>query len=188
MYGWWLPNDIRGSMSTFVHSDVISELGTLHYGRKKIQPCRADLRAFFDEAKAKLKHPMLDLHPSQFEDVTQSFADVIRRERYTCYAWATMPDHVHAVLRKHRDQAEDMIAKFQEASRIYLRAIGLRPEDHPVWGGPGWKVFLDTPEDIGRTIEYVHNNPGKMRLPDQDWDFVVPYDNWPFHKRSKGRV
>ncbi len=26
---------------------------------------------------------------------------------------------------------------------------------HLIWGGPGWKVFLDSPDDIRRTIPYV---------------------------------
>ena len=29
-YGWWLPNDPRGSMSRCIASDVIAELGELH--------------------------------------------------------------------------------------------------------------------------------------------------------------
>ncbi len=34
-YGWWLPNDSRGSMSRFIASDPIAELGELHHGRKR---------------------------------------------------------------------------------------------------------------------------------------------------------
>ena len=49
--------------------------------------------------------------------------------------------------------------------------------DRPVWGGHGWKVFLDEPADIWRTIGYVEHNP---RIP-QLWPFVTPYDNWPLH-------
>ena len=36
LYGWWLPNDPRGSMSRTIASDVIAELGALHYTRKRI--------------------------------------------------------------------------------------------------------------------------------------------------------
>ena len=36
-YGWWLPNDPRGSMSSNIATDVISQLGELHFGRKKVQ-------------------------------------------------------------------------------------------------------------------------------------------------------
>src|SRR5688500_14963575 len=35
-YGWWLPNDPRGSMSSAIASDVIADLGDIHYGRKKL--------------------------------------------------------------------------------------------------------------------------------------------------------
>lgn len=61
----------------------------------------------------------------------------------------------------------------------------MRHPGHPVWGGPGWKVFLDTPDDIRRTMRYVETNPIKARLTAQKWEFVVPYDNWPFHKRKR---
>ena len=36
LYGWWLPNDRRGSMSRTIASDVIAGLGALHYTRKRI--------------------------------------------------------------------------------------------------------------------------------------------------------
>jgi len=38
-----------------------------------------------------------------------------------------------------------------------------------------WKVFLDTEEDIDRSIPYVEENPLKEGLPRQAWDFVVPF-------------
>jgi REP element-mobilizing transposase RayT len=95
-----------------------------------------------------------------------------------------MPDHVHLVIRKHRDLAEDMILKFQISSMKGVRALGRRDSEHPVWGGSGWKVFLDSPDDIRRTIKCVEDNPIKARMPAQKWDFVSPYDGWPFHKRN----
>jgi hypothetical protein len=63
--------------------------------------------------------------------------------------------------------------------------VGLRQTDHPVWGGPGWKVFLDSTDDIRRTVRYVENNPVKARQPKQHHPFVTEYDNWPFHKHTK---
>jgi REP element-mobilizing transposase RayT len=92
-----------------------------------------------------------------------------------------MPDHVHILIRKHKHQAEDMLENFQETSRLRLRNAGLRSPDHPVWGGPGWKVFLDTPTDIRRTIRYIEANPPQWRLPRQQWSFVKPYDGWPLY-------
>ena len=35
VYGYWLPNDPRGSTSSEVRIAFIKALGPLHYGRKK---------------------------------------------------------------------------------------------------------------------------------------------------------
>src|SRR5688572_12753605 len=147
-YGWWLPNDPRGSMSRSIASDILKELGELHYGRKKIQPASRDIRWFYEQAGAKLKYPLLEFTPPDVAAIAQAFREVIRDCRYTCHACVIMFDHVHLLIRKHRDTAEQMIFNFQESSRLRLRTLGLRTEDHPIWGGPGWKVFLDHPDDI----------------------------------------
>jgi REP-associated tyrosine transposase len=95
---------------------------------------------------------------------------------------AIMPDHVHLILRKHKDRAESMIEKLQEQTRLLLSESGLRPPDHPAWTRGGYKVFLDTPDDVWRTIRYVEQNPVKQRMPVQAWPFITAYDNWPHHK------
>ena len=50
-YGWWLPNDPRGSTSRAIATDLIAGLGDLHYGRKRIQPAGWVIRDFYDRAK-----------------------------------------------------------------------------------------------------------------------------------------
>lgn len=181
-YGWWLPNDPRGSTSKSVRNDVVGELGTLHYGRKRVQPCASEVREFYRAAGGVLEDALLQLESSEISVVADTFAMVMASERYTCYACAIMPDHVHILIRKHRDKAEEMIAKLQGASRLRLRESGLRRFDHPVWGGPGWKVFLDHPDEVRRTIKYVEANPAHMGLPAQRWSFVTAYDGWPLHR------
>jgi REP element-mobilizing transposase RayT len=180
-YGYWLSNDPRGSMSKTIAADVIAELGELHYGRKKVQPSAREVREFRERSRGLLKHPLLDFKVSDFSIIADGLAEVIRRNVYTCYACAIMPDHVHAIIRKHKRQAEEMLLNLQESSRLRLRNAGVRSDDHPVWGGPGWKVFLDSPTDIRRTIHYIEENPVKWRLPRQQWSFVTPYDGWPLH-------
>lgn len=101
---------------------------------------------------------------------------------YTCYAAVVMPDHMHLCIRKHRDLAEEMIEKVQMLSRKRLVEAGLRAADHPTWTDGGWKVFLDHPEEVWRTVRYIEDNPVKMRLPRQSCAFVTPYDNWPLHE------
>jgi REP element-mobilizing transposase RayT len=182
-YGWWLPNDLRGSMSKEIASDVIADLGALHYGRKKVQPASRDIRAFYQRAKAILKFPLLTFAPPEIDAIAHAFSDVIRTERYTCYACAILRDHVHLILRKHKHLAEEMIANLQEASHEAVLNVELRHFDHPVWGGPGWKVFFDSTDDIWRTIPYVEDNPVKAGHPIQKFPFVTPYDNWPLRER-----
>jgi REP element-mobilizing transposase RayT len=183
-YGWWLPNDPRGSMSRTINRDVLLELGELHFGRKRVQPASRVIREFYEKAKELLHYPPLQFAREEVEAIGVSFADTIRSERYTCYACAIMPDHIHVLIRKHRDLAEEMIAKLQLASCRAVRALGTRDKFHPVWGGCGWKVFLDSIEDISRTVNYIEENPTKARLPARSWEFVTPYDGWPFHKRT----
>jgi hypothetical protein len=74
-----------------------------------------------------------------------------------------------------------MIQGLQEASGAELRECAMRASNHPVWGGPGWKVFLDLPEEVWRTVNYINGNPVKLGLPAQNWAFVKEYDNWPLH-------
>jgi len=182
-YGWWLPNDPRGSMSTTINRDVLKELGEIHHGRKRIQPASRKIRAFYQRAENLLHYPLLKLTDDETQAIATAFSQTIRQERYTCYACAIMPDHIHLLIRKHRDRAEQMMEKLQLASCIAVREARDRDKFHPVWGGCGWKVFLDSIEDIRRTIRYIEENPTKARLVGQSWEFVSPYDDWPFHKR-----
>jgi REP element-mobilizing transposase RayT len=164
-YGWWLPNDVWGSTSQFVASDLLRELGDLHYGRKQLQPRRAELLKFFSKAHARIDFPVLTFTNADIDAIAGGFSSVIASERYTCYACAILRDHVHLVIRKHKHQAEEMIAHLQRESHLALRAAGLVDMEHPVWGGHGWQVFLDHPDDIRRTVKYVENNQSLSRCP-----------------------
>lgn len=176
-YGYWLPNDPRGSTSHEIRAAKIESLGEIHYGRKRVQPAGRVIREFHEAAQGVLKHPFRCFQPEEFEILAESFAVAIKRNNYTCYACAIMPDHVHMIIRKHRDKAEQMIERLQSASREALRTRSF-PMEHPVWGGPGWKVFLDSSEDIKRTVQYVEQNPVKIWRPVQNWSFVTDYDGW----------
>ncbi len=180
-YGWWLPNDPRGSTSRRIASDVIAELGELHYGRRKVQPSSAVMRDFHQRSEEVLLFPLIEFGPREVDAIAAAFADSIAEHRYTCYACAIMPDHVHVLVRKHKHKAEQMIENLQDSSRSRLRTSGLCEPDHPVWGGPGWKVFLDRPDAVRRTIRYVEENPIQRGLPPQRWPFVAEYDGWPLH-------
>jgi len=184
-YGWWLPNDPRGSGSHTIRNPVLRDLGELHLGRKRIQPAGRVVREFYKRAHPLLKRPVISFDETKIEAIAAAFAHVIGSEHYTCYACAIMPDHAHILIRRHKHQSEDMIANLQRRSRLELAESHLVPADHPVWThNSGWKVFLNTPDDIWRTIKYIDDNPLKAHRPAQHWSFVTPYNNWPHHKRA----
>lgn len=182
-YGTWAPNDLRGSGSHEVYTPALAALGQAHLGRKKQQPPRSVVRQFYKQAEPLLQHSVIRFVAAERETIAAAFAEVIEQQRFTCYACAILPDHVHLVIRKHRLPAEQMIEAFQEASAERLRFSSAVPPDHPVWTKGGWKVFLDSPGAVRSRVGYVENNPQKEGLPRQAWPFVVAYDNWPYHKR-----
>jgi REP element-mobilizing transposase RayT len=177
-YGWWLPNDPRGSTSREVRSVQLQDLGELHFGRKKLQPVRRVVKEFYAEARLRLKHELLTLSDAEVLATAEAFAAVIREQQYTCYACAIMPDHIHILIRKHRHEAPEMIERLQDASCFAVRDCSERDPDHPVWSDGGWKGFLETPQDFRRIIRYIELNPVKIGRPQQFWDFVKPYDGW----------
>ena len=180
-YGWWLPNDPRGSGSRTVASDIIAELGELHHGRRRVQPPSAEIREFYTRAEGVLKFPLLEFTSPEIPAIAEGLSEAMSRYRYTCHACAIMPDHVHLLIRKHRDIAEEMIENVQEVVRLRLGSSPFRGPEHPVWSRSGWKVFLDHPDDIRRTIRYIRDNPLKRRMPAQQLAFVSEYDGWPLH-------
>ncbi len=184
-YGTWLPNDPRGSGSKEIASPLLAELGELHFGRKSSQPPFHEVRDFYKRAEPLLNFPVVRFDQAQIETIAAAFADAILERRYTCYACAILSDHVHIVIRKHRDRAESMIARLQEASRLRLSSEGLSPPNHPVWTSGGWKSFLDSPAAVSAAVRYVEKNPQKAGLGAQKWQFVRPYDGWTFRKRIK---
>lgn len=77
LYGWWLPNDPRGSTSQCIRQDVLAELGEVHFGRRRIQPTGYDVREFYGEAAEKLQHPLLKFRPHEFSAVGEALASAI---------------------------------------------------------------------------------------------------------------
>ena len=180
-YGWWLPNDPRGSGSTVLRNDILAQLGELHHGRKVVQPPRRVVQNFLQDSEPLLKHPRLSFDEPARASIAAGFQKTIETESLTCYGCAIMPDHVHLLIRKHKLDGEDMIALLQGSSRDALGTMQFCDREHPVWATGGWNVFLDHPDEIRRTLRYIEDNPVQIGLPKQTWPFVKAYDGWPLH-------
>jgi REP element-mobilizing transposase RayT len=187
IYGSWLPNDLRGSGSRIVASRKLAALGDVHFGRKRVQPRRGEVREFYEDAEPMLVHPVIRLDTKQRATVGACIGEVIAATPYTCWACAVMPDHLHLVMRKHRDSAEEMIERLQNATRAGLNRERLVPDGHPVWTVGSWKTFLDSADAVRSCVRYVEGNPERERMAPQAWPFVVQYDGWPFRPGGLNR-
>ena len=133
---------------------------------RRFQPPSSEIRDFYTRAQFALVHDLLQFNEEDVQTLACGFAQTIKKHRYTCYACAIMPDHIHLVIRKHRDRAGDDDRKVSGGIATEIVRAKRQAAEHPVWGGPGWKVFLDTIEAVERTIEYVRRNPVKIHRPD----------------------
>ncbi len=184
-YGFWLPNDPRGSWSKTVWAPNLVRFGP---------PVPANTRRSLANAphdrelrlavKAALQRPAVRFDQAQIQCIAQAIGSELRKYDLPCYAAAVMPDHVHMVIARQAQQAEAWIGYFKRAGSRALRSAGLHPFGNQPdadgrlptpWEEGGWKVFLHSPEEILPRIPYVEQNPEGAGLPRQQWDFVTPY-------------
>jgi REP element-mobilizing transposase RayT len=184
-YGFWLPNDPRGSWSDFVRSWELFWYGgaTKTDDRRSLARNRHD-RDLRRAAKTALSHNPVRFTGAQARSVGLGFARAVRESLYAVYACSIMPEHVHMVVGRCETLAERVVGHLKARATQQLVIDGLHPFAHlaspngrfpSVWARRAWKVFLDSTEDIERAIPYVENNPIKDGLPAQHWSFVTPY-------------
>ncbi len=85
------------------------------------------------------------------------------------YALAVLRNHLHAVIRTHRDDSIDMLIHIANASHEALLNESIVPRDQPVWSDRPYKVNLRSENHIRTCINYVNANPQKLRLHSQVW-------------------
>jgi REP element-mobilizing transposase RayT len=181
-YGFWLPNDPRGSWSEFVGKWELYKVAGK--ATKTTENCslarRPHDRAARLAAKAELARPPVRFTPEQVRSIGRAFGEYAAKAELEVWACAIMPDHVHVVFACHRLAAEAVVNKLKGAATTKLVADGIHPFQalKPADGPPPkcfaqgeWVIFLD-PEDVAWNVEYVENNPIKAGLPAQHWDFV----------------
>lgn len=185
-YGFWLPNDPRGSWSTEVWARHLRRFGraTRVETRRSVADHDHD-RAQRLEAKQTLKYPAVHFSGMQTRAIGRGFAKAVGDLRLKVYACAIMPDHVHLVTGRHARDVEYVAGFLKRVGTRRLNAEGRHPlQKHrrpdgripSPWGDDGWFVYLNTPDEMLQRIRYVEMNPVKEGLPLQRWPFVVPYD------------
>ncbi len=185
-YGFWLPNDPRGSWSEFVGSWELFQHGpaTKTSSRRSVAQ-RAHDQQQRRTAKGALKRPPVIFDGPQALAIANGFQFVVDRDELTIHACAVLPDHVHLVIRRHERTVEQIVTRLKAGATKRL----LLEHRHPfqdgsepsgkvpqMWATGHWKVFLNSDSDIQRAIAYVEENPVKDGKRQQRWSFVTPFE------------
>ena len=184
-YGHWLSNDPRGSMSMKTYCSELAKIAKNHFGRRKSQPSRSELRTFYKEAQKNLAHPVLWWNDMERQALVEAFDAVINFEKLTCYACAILPNHIHLLIRKHRLKAEEMSSRLKDAGRLLLCEKSLAPVNHPVFSADSCHVYKSEPHVVQVCVAYIQRNYLKHNLAPIHCAFVSEYDNWPLHKQTR---
>jgi len=172
-YGFWLPNDPRGSWSTFVGSWELHRFGkatkTIETDSLAHQP--HDIRRRM-AAKHFLKSPPVVLEGADALVASEGFKRAFAESSRTCVACSILPQHVHLILGETERPINQVISHLKARATNRLREARHWPDDRPIWARGSWRVFLDSDDQIATAIAYVEANPEKEGKPPQRWSFV----------------
>ena len=190
MYGFWLPNDPRGSWSDFVRRWELVRFGTAtkSIDRRELTELSASELQQRAAAKRALKYPPVSINGRQALAIARGFADQVRKSNYTIWECSILPEHTHLVIARHTYKVEQIVNLLKGAATSQILKEGrhplaahAQPGHRPprMWAAREWKVFLDTEEAIEDAIRYVQDNPEKEAKRKQHWPFVTPFAGIP---------
>jgi REP element-mobilizing transposase RayT len=185
VYGFWLPNDPRGSWSDFVGAWELQRFGPA----TKVNTRRSVAHAPHDKAARRAARRAMKYDPVYFNGiqaraVARGFTKAIEEGSYPIHACSILPDHIHLVVGVHDRSFERIVGHLKGRAsqqlrleeihpfRDYERADGSVPS---VWAEGMWKVFCFDLEHVRNAIRYVRNNPLKEDKAEQHWSFVMPF-------------
>ncbi|HUO10799.1 MAG TPA: transposase [Phycisphaerae bacterium] len=184
-YGFWLPNDPRGSWSEYIKAWELIRFGVpKQVNTPHSVAGRPHNHALRFSAKQALRYPPVHFNGVQARAIAHGFRSTIQRSGFTFHACAILPDHVHVVVARHRIHARQILNQMKGEASKALAEENIHPfqnaflpggDRHTPWAAKGWTVFLNTPEEVHAAIQYVNNNPLKENLPAQSWSFIQPY-------------
>lgn len=177
-YGFWLPNDPRGSWSEFVASWEL-----LHHGKSTaIAPreARSDEWASWQAAALKsLRHLAIELTGVQARAIGVGFGNAVRRSKFIVLACSLFAEtrsfgrgSTHF---RHRASVHSAKRRGNEATQSRRSASSRDPCPRRQGTVALWKVFLEDDANIQATINYVEQNPIKEGKRAQGWSFVTPF-------------
>ncbi len=175
MYGFWLPNDPRGSGSDYIASWELFRYGaaTKTDSRRSVahRPFPPNWQR---EAKSALHWPPVSVTGRQALSIGEGFATAGGEGPYRIYACAILSEHVHLVIGVSSRRIRAVVGHLRSRATHALRQEELWDDDRPLGGAHGWNVYGETVAAVERAIRYVNENPLKEGKKRQNWSFVVP--------------
>jgi REP element-mobilizing transposase RayT len=185
-YGFWLPNDPRGSWSETIRKWELVRFGptTKSHDRRSLEDLSPEEIAQRDAARKALAYPPVTLTGQQAAAVGRGFAAKAAKSNYTIWACSILPEHTHLVIARHTYKIEQIANLLKGAATSQLMKENCHPlaayakqgkRPPRMWAEHEWKVYLDCEESIEKAIGYVEGNPIKEDKPKQKWSFVTPF-------------
>jgi hypothetical protein len=136
MYGFWLPNDPRGSGSDYVGSPELYRYGLA----TKVSTTRSVAGATHDRnarlaAKKSLHQEPVEITGRQAVAIAEGFQLAVAESDYRILACAIMPNHVHLVIQSHERPIRTIVGHLKSRATRSIKVAGLWPDvDRPLWG------------------------------------------------------
>ena len=181
-YGFWLPNDPRGSLSDFVASWELYKFGPAtkvnDVRSHAHDPHDAELRRLM---KLALKYPPVRFSDDQRTAVADGFGQACEDAGYCVHACCIGYDHAHLVIAVHQREITVIAGHLKATATRVLNERGAHPLTGftgkrgglpTPWGEGCWKVFIDEEPQLRQAMRYVERHPEKEGLAPQKWGFV----------------
>jgi REP element-mobilizing transposase RayT len=185
-YGFWLPNDPRGS-----GSDYVRQWELYHAGGKatRIETRTSVARREHDQTvrmstKQALIRPSVEWDGHAALSIARGFEDVAKHWELQFLACSILPTHVHLVVNRTERRRPILLNQLKGRATAALLADARHPfqnESDPrgnrpsCWSRGGWLVHLDSVVAVNRAIKYVEESPIKDGKRAQRWRFVTAY-------------
>ncbi len=180
-YGFWLPNDPRGSWS-----ETIRVYNLLKFGPATKVSTEASVahiphdRATRLQAKKALMYPPVRFTGIQARAIARGFATAAEEGEYTFRALAILPDHCHMIIDRHAQSVPHISRHLKAKATARLNAEGVHPlRKYPradgtlpsPWTRDYWCPYIDSQDHLIAAIDYVNQNPTQCGLRAQKWKF-----------------
>jgi REP element-mobilizing transposase RayT len=185
-YGFWLPNDPRGSGSREVWADHLKPFGeaTFVEDRTRSRARQGHDRSLRRAAKRELLRPAVLFNGTQARCAAVAFGKLLGELDISVWACTVLPDHVHLVVGPSAIHGDILSQRLKGRATVALVAAGLHPFQNDkradgqvpkCWQEKQWPVFKYDPRSVRQAIRYVEDNPLKEGKKRQTWPFVIPY-------------